>query len=228
MGTNKFIQVFILCLPLALIWGCAKEVFAPRGIESGPSLEAAAKMSDTLVYVNQQIDQKKYAKFILEPVAVYEGEDSDFGKIDIQERRMMADFIRDEFMRAFDGSNFPIVKNPGEDVLKVKFTLIGLTRSIPVVQGLNYAAWPVGTGVQVVKGALQKPGTFMGNAILAAEFYDSMTDDVVASVVTKQSANALNFKAALSGKYGAAKAGITDFMEIMRKQADEAHGFKTD
>jgi len=110
-------------------------------------------------------------------------------------------------------------------VLRVKFTLIGLTRSVPVAQGINYVAWPIGTGMQIAKGALDKSGTFMGNAVFAAEFYDSLTDDVVAAVVTKQSANALDFEAAFSGKYGAAKIGIADFMKTMRKRADESHGF---
>jgi hypothetical protein len=140
---------------------------------------------------------------------------------------MMADFIRDEFIKAFEGSNFPIVNSPGEDVLRVKFTLIGLTRSVPVAQGVNYVLWPVGTGIQLAKGALDKSGTFMGNAVFAAEFYDSMTDDVAAALITKQSANALDFEAAFSGQYGAAKIGITDFMKTMRKQADEKHGFQT-
>ena len=54
-----------------------------------------------------------------------------------------------------------------------------------------------------------------------------MTDQVVAAVVTKQSANALNFSAAFSGKYGAAKTGIVDFMKTIRTKADAQHGFTT-
>jgi hypothetical protein len=222
--SKKNFNVMMLLMAAAFIAGCSG-ISAPKGMESTAAMQESAKMSDTLVYVNPQIEQTKYTKFILEPVEIYEGEDSDFGKIDMQDRQMMADFIRDEFIKAFEGSNFPIVTEPGKEVLRVKFTLIGLTRSVPVAQGINYVAWPVGTGIQVAKGALDKSGTFMGNAVFAAEFYDSLSDDVAAALITKQSANALDFEAAFSGKYGAAKIGITDFMKTMRKRADESHGF---
>ena len=213
------VSVFLMLL----VAGCAG-VKAPMGVDSGVKMQEAKKMADTLVYVNPDIDAKKYEQFILEPVVVYDKDDNDFGSIALEDRQMMAEFIRDEFVRAFAGSQFPIVNKAGQNVLKVKFTLIGLTRSVPVAQGLNYVMFPVGTGIQIAKGALGKSGTFMGNAVLAAEFNDSLSDDVVAALVTKQTANALNFKAALSGKYGAARAGITDFMEFMRKRADESHG----
>jgi len=216
------LAVLMLLLTL-LVAGCGG-VKAPMGMDSAVELRKAEKMTDTLVYVNPAMDSMKYTKFILEPVSIYDKEDHDFGDIDQADRQMMADFIRDEFVRAFEGSNFPLVTTSAPDVLKVKFTLVGLTRSIPVAQGINYVMFPYGTGIQVVKGALGKSGTFMGNAVVAVEFNDSVADDVVASLVTKLTANALNFKAAFNGQYGAAKSGITDFMETIRKRADEAHG----
>lgn len=208
---------------LIFMAGCGG-VKAPMGIDSGIRMQEAQKLTDTLVYVNPAIDAVRYTKFILEPVVVYDKEDNDFGSIDPKERQMMADFIREEFIKAFAGSRFPIVTAPGPDVLKTRFTLIGLTRSSPVVQGLNYVMFPVGTGVQVTKGVLGKSGTFMGNAIVAVEFHDSENNDVVAALVTRLTAHALNFKAAFSGEYGAAKSGIADFMEMLRKKADEDHG----
>lgn len=195
------------------------------GMDSADKLKEAKQMSDTLVYQNPEINALKYKQFILEKVIIYDGVDNDFGSIEKEDRTMMADFIRDEFIKAFAGSRFPIVTSPGPDVLRVKFTLLGLTRSVPVAQGLNYVMFPIGTGVQIAKGVLGKSGTFMGNAVLAVEFNDSQNDAVVAALVTKQTANALNFKAALSGKYAAAQAGITDFMEMMRKNADVSHGY---
>ena len=213
-----------LAILLLIVTGCAN-VKAPKGLESGLMMQKAKKMSDTLVYVNPAIDSKKYQKFILEPVVIYDKDDNDFGSIDPEDRQMMADFVRDAFIKAFQGSNFPIVQSAGPDVVKVKFTLIGLTRTAPAAQGLNYILFPIGTGIQVAKGVLGKSGTFMGNAVLAAEFNDSMTDDVVAALVTKLTANALNLKAAFSGTYGAAKAGVTDFMETIRNSADKSHGF---
>lgn len=211
-----------LCCAL-LMTGCGG-VKAPMGIDSGTRMQEAQKMSDTLLYVNPAIDAARYTKFILEPVVVYDKEDNDFGSIDPIERQMMADFIKEEFIRAFAGSRFPIVTAPGPDVLKTRFTLIGLTRSSPVVQGVNYVMFPVGTGVQVTKGILGQSGTFMGNAIVAVEFNDSQNNEVVAALVTRLTANALNFKAAFSGEYGAAKSGIADFMEMLRRKAEERHG----
>ena len=222
MKTTRLLLTMLFLSAVLMACGGVK---APMGVDGREMLNEAKQMSSTLVYVNQNVDQKKYTKLLLEPVAIYDKEDHDFGEIDQADRQMMADFVRDEFVTAFKDSNFPLVTTPSADAVKVKFTLVGLTRSVPVAQGVNYVMFPYGTGIQMLKGAMGKPGTFMGNAVLAAEFNDSLSNELMAALVTKLTANALNFKAAFDGKYGAAKSGITDFMQVVRKSADESHGF---
>lgn len=222
---KKIINILGLIVLLSLVAGCSG-LKVPQTMNHQNQMVEAKHIADTAVYINENINQIIYQNFILEPVSVYDGEDSDFGSIPEEDKAIMADYMKEEFIEAFEGSQFKIVQNPAPATLRVKFTLIGLTRSVPVVQGLNYVAWPVGTGIQMAKGALGKSGTFMGNATFVAEFTDSVTGDVVASLVTKQSANALNFSAAFGGKYNSAKSGIRDFMQTMRQRADEQHGFK--
>lgn len=221
----KTAKLMVSLMLLSLLLTACGGVNAPMGVDGREMLKEAKQMSNTLVYVNQNIDHKKYTKLLLEPVVIYDKEDHDFGEIDQADRQMMADFVRDEFITAFKDSKFPLVNSSSPEAVKVKFTLVGLTRSVPVAQGVNYALFPYGTGIQLLKGALGKPGTFMGNAVLAAEFNDSLNDELVAALVTKLTASAINFKAAFDGKYGAAKSGITDFMQAVRKSADESHGF---
>jgi hypothetical protein len=221
----RALAVAALMMTFTVILAGCGGVKAPMGIDNRAMLKEASTMSDTLVFINPQVTHTKYTKFILESVAIYDKEDHDFGDIEPADRQMMADFVRDEFVNAFKDSAFPLVKTPAQDTLKVQFTLVGLTRSVPVVQGLNYVAFPYGTAIQVIKGAQGKPGTFMGNAVVAVEFNDSLNNELIAALVTRQSAGAFDFKAAFDGKYGASKAGITRFMQLIRKKADESHGF---
>lgn len=222
---KSFAGMTLLMALVLSLFGCSA-LKVPQGISQGNEMVETRQLPDSVVYVNQAIDQVKYTRFILEPVAVHTGEGADFGKIPREEIEMMAGFIGEAFREAFAGSQFLLTEQPSAETLRVKFTLIGLTRSVPVVQGLNYAMFPVGTGIQLTKGLLGKSGTFMGNAAFAVEFTDSITGEVAASLVTKQSASALNFAAAVSGKYASAQAGIRDFMTTMRKRADDQHGFK--
>lgn len=221
---SKFIYVYLgalLCGAMTMV-GC-RGIKAPVELEHSAKLQPAKNVSDTLVYRNPNINAKKYTKFILEPVVVYNGTDNDFGDIPLKDRQVMAEFASRAFVNAFKGSRFPIVTTPGSDVVRVRFTLIGLTRSIPVAQGVTYIL-PYSLAMNLAKGALGKSGTFMGNTTLAAEFYDSRTGDIVGAFASKASPNAMNIQAALNGKYGASQAAVTDIMETIRKQADENHG----
>jgi hypothetical protein len=218
---SEFFLAVVVFFAVA-ITGCSG-VKAPMGLDDSTKLQPAKNASNILVYQNPAIDAKKYNKFILEPVIIYDKEDNDFGNIPSEDRQMMAEYVKEAFIKAFEGSNFPIVKSSGPSVISAKFTLIGLTRSVPVVQGITYVV-PYALAMNLAKGALGASGTFMGNTTLAAEFSDPLTGEIVGAFVAKASPNAMNIKAALNGKYGASKAAVTDIMEMIRKQADESHG----
>lgn len=220
----------ITALLLGLISGCAG--FKPASeIESSPKLESARnypeakKVSDTLVYKDPAVDFTKYRRFQLEPVEVYAGPDNDFGSIPEKNRQEMADFVRQSFIDAItrDGG-YPIVTEPGGDVVRVKFTLIGMTRTTRSLQALTMIN-PIGLGINVIKSASGGQGTFMGNVTLAAEFYDSRTNSLVSAFQAKRYPLPIDL-IDLNEEYDAARSGVREIMAAIRRGADATHSRK--
>ena len=215
---------------LALATGCAG-VKPVSGIDSSTKLESAVnypevkKPSDTLVYKDTTVDFRKYRKYLLEPVVIYSGPDNEFGSIPDKDRQMMADFTRQTFIEAMtkDGG-YPIVQSPGPDVVRVKFTLVGMTRTTRSLQALTMVN-PIGIGINLVKSVSGGEGTFMGNVTLAAEFYDSRSNRLISAFQAKRYPLPIDL-IDLNAEYDAAKTGVRDIMTAIRKGADATYNSK--
>lgn len=220
----------MLTILLALTTGCAG-VKPVSGIDSSMKLEPAAnypevkKSSDTLLYKDTKVDFRKYRNYLLEPVVIYSGPDNDFGSIPEKDRQMMADYTYQAFIDAMtrDGG-YPIVQSPGPDVVRVKFTLVGMTRTTRSLQALTMVN-PIGIGINLVKSVSGGEGTFMGNVTLAAEFYDSQSNTLISAFQTKRYPLPIDL-IDLNAEYDAAKTGVRDIMTAIRRGADITYNKK--
>lgn len=220
--------LFLWCASmLFIITGCsgikpAQDIDSGQKLKSAEGLTEVKKPADTLVYKDASVDYLKYQKFLLEPVVIYSGEDHDFGSIPDNDRRMMADFIRESFVDAITRNNgYAVVIAPGPDVVRVKFTLIGMTRSTRSLQAVTLLN-PVGFGINALKSASGGEGVFMGNVTIAAEFYDSQSNKLLSAFQAKRYPLPIDILN-LIGEYDAARAGVKDIMEAIRRGADATH-----
>ena len=162
-NTNMFAAVLLSLL----LGGCATGPVG-TGIPSASKLDTHPTDERALLYINKDAPRGGYAKFIIDPVEVYEGADNGFGDIPMTDRRMMADFTHREVTRII-GEKYAIVDKPGMETMRIKLILVGAEKTNTVMRGLTYGN-PMGLAMNLGKGALGKQGNFMGSVTLAGEF----------------------------------------------------------
>lgn len=206
-------------LPLILVVaGCATQPKPYESLASSSQLKPNPEGAAAYLYKAPNVDFKQYTKFIIPPVAIYQGPDAQFGSVSDKDKQEMADFIRSEFAKVLDPS-YPIVTQPGPGVAQIKFTLAGLETTNPVGATLTHLA-PVGIVMNLGKTAAGGQGSFMGSVTFAGEIYDSQSNTLIAAFVSKQHASAMDMTATLSA-LDSAKAGVTEGAEKFKAAIDK-------
>ena len=206
----------VVCLLLA---GCASAPKTFSGLSVSDRLEPVPKGTGAFTYVDKSHDFSPYRRLLVEQVVVYTAADHGFGDIPDAERTRMATFIDAQARLILARTQYPIATEPGPDVLRLRLTLVGMTPSRAMLQGMTYVI-PVGAALNLVKGASGGSGTFMGSVTLAGEFYDAMAGNLLAGFVATRSPNALNVTA-LSSSYEAAGQGAVSLLEDLRRRIDK-------
>jgi len=204
------------CLLLA---ACASPPKMASGLEVSDRLEPVPKGTGAFIYVDKSHDFSPYRRLLIEPVVVYGAADHGFGDLPDAERARVAAFIDAQARAILARTQYPITTAPGPDVLRLRLTLVGMTASRAMLQGMTYVI-PVGAALNLVKGASGGSGTFMGSVTLAGEFYDGAAGNLLAGFVATRSPNALNVTA-LSSAYEAAEQGAVSLLEDLRRRIDK-------
>jgi hypothetical protein len=210
-----FSNVAVVAAGLVLA-SCAGE---PSGRQYATSVLAPNinHLSD-LHYVNPNAALKTYTKFILDPVAIYSGSDATFGGTSADDRKAVADFIGQEFSRTLQ-ARYQIVAAAGPGVARVHLTLVGLEIATPVSTTIAHLA-PAGVVANAKNSTPGPQGLFIGSATFAAEFYDAMTNELLAAFVTKRGPNALDVMT-LFTDLNAARPGVARSPVIRVAATDE-------
>jgi hypothetical protein len=213
----RMLSIAMLALVIVL-GGCAGKGPVGAGVPSASKLETHPQDDRALLYINPDAPKKTYSKFIIEPVQIYQGQDHGFGDIPMEDRRMMADFTRNEMLRVIS-EKYAIVDKRGPDTMRIKLILVGLEKTSAVMRGLTYGN-PMGLAMNLGKGALGKQGTFMGSIPLAGEFEDSQTDTVLAAFMGKIYPFALEMS---FSTWDAAQVGVTKLAMDFRDRIDKSY-----
>jgi hypothetical protein len=116
---------------------------------------------------------------------------------------------------------YPIVAEPGPDVLRIRFAITDLKQSRPVLSAVTSVV-PVGLGISIVKKGAT--GSWSGSGATTAEFMalDSMTNDVIAVAQDDKSAG---FTERFS-KWGSTEDAFKFWADRIKLFLDRAHGKK--
>jgi hypothetical protein len=189
-------------------------------IESSNLMQPKAGAPNTLIFKKEGVDGKRYIKFIFDPVEIYDGKDADFGGVSKKDIDMVAGFMKSEFTRVIEGK-YKIVSKPGPDVLRVKLILAGLEMTSPAM-AVATRIIPFGLAMNLGKSAAGMSGSFTGSVTCAGEFYDSETNMLLYSFLTKRSPNAMDVTVVLTG-LDASKKAITEIAEKFVETVDKVH-----
>jgi hypothetical protein len=204
---TKSLGLFVAAICAALA-GCASvEPAAYSGLESSSYLkqEQNDKTGRVPYSFSTQTDWRKYTKVVIDPVAVYRGNDNQFGDLPEQDRESLAKYAETKFAEKL-GTRFELARHAGPNTLRVKLTLTGASTTTPVLG--TFSRFDIAGGIyNVVQTTRGREGAFTGSVMYAVEIYDASTSRLLSAYVTKQYPNPYNLGASF-GALNASKVGI--------------------
>lgn len=200
-------HLLIAAFCTALIGCSSVQPVAYSGIASAPYLKPNTQNDSGRVPYRfaPQTEWQKYTKLIIDPVAVYQGADNQFGDMSGEDKAALASYMQTKFAEKLQ-TRFQLANEAAPNTLRLKLILTGAKTNTPVLS--TFTHFDIGgnlyNGVQAARG---KEGAFSGSVIYAVEIYDASTNRLLSAYVTKQYPNAFNLGASF-GSLGASKTGI--------------------
>ncbi|MFT4191430.1 MAG: DUF3313 domain-containing protein [Comamonas sp.] len=191
------------CLVLA---GCAgSQPTRYAQLESAPLLRPTLGDKHVPYRLNQDVDWSRYTRVIVDPVAIYTGQDHQFEDVSEDEKQALADYMRKRFRDQLK-TRFRIVPDAAPQTLRLKLTLTGAKGTTAGIS--TFTRFDIGGGpynwYQSVAGG---EGTFTGSVSYAVEIFDAQSQQLLEAFVAKQYPNSMNVGATM-GRMSAAQVGI--------------------
>jgi hypothetical protein len=212
--------VFFLVLAIALT-SCA-ELPSQSGFLNGhykdmqPGPEGGVKMR----WIKPGVDFSRYNKVMLDSVVFSFADDSEYKGIDPEQLKELSDACNLAIVNALK-DKYPIVSEPGPDVVRLKIALTGIKQSRPVFSGVTSIV-PIGLGISVIKKGAA--GSWTGSGATNAELLiiDPTTNTVIGAAQDERTAG---FTERFT-KYGSAEEAFKFWAERIRTFMDQAHGIQ--
>ncbi len=220
-GIAKKVLFPLVAVALAASAGCAQKGVKYSGfMESYPAFEQGPSDGVDLVYVKKGADFRRYNKVMFDQVVFYMKEDAAYKGIQPEEMKELADAFHLSAIRAMDGA-YPIVGEPGADVLRVRVAITGIEPSSPGRSGFA-TVMPIGLALSTIKKSTTGKHTGVGGASMEVEFLDSLTNEQLAAAIDEKAGSKLSGLT----KLGAAKEAFEFWSGRLRIFLDKAHGRK--
>jgi hypothetical protein len=181
-----------------------------------PGPEGGAKMR----WLKPGVDFGKYNKIMLDSVVFFLADDCEYKGCDPQALKELADACNLQLVNALKAA-YPIVAEPGPDVVRIRFAITDLEQSRPVLSAVTTVV-PIGLGISLIKKGAT--GSWTGSGATGAEFMaiDSTSNDVIAVAQDKRTAG---FGERFT-KWGSAEDAFKFWGERIKLFLDQAHGVK--
>jgi hypothetical protein len=181
MMKRTALAVLMGAVLLASVISCAstpKETGATFLGDYAKNLQPGPKDGASERWLKPGVDFSKYNKIMLDHVVFFFADDSENKGIDTSELNEIANQCNLALVNALKES-YPIVTEPGPDVVRIRFAITDLKQSRPVLSGVS-SVLPVGLGISLVKKGATGSWTGSGVTKGAVMALDSMTDEVIA------------------------------------------------
>jgi hypothetical protein len=182
-----------------------------ENLEPGP--EGGAKMR----WLKPEVNFSNYSRVMLDSVVFFLDDASEYNGIDPHQMAELAEGFNRQMVDTLKGS-YPIVSEPGLDVIRIRFAITDLQQSNPALSGIT-SVIPVGLAVSIVKkGATD---AWAGSGATSAEMMalDSLSNDGIAVAQDDQTAG---FTERFS-KWGSAEEAFKFWAERVKLFLDQAH-----
>ena len=185
-----------------------------KGFVAGPPDGAKLR------YLKSGVDFSKYKKVMLDSVVFFLAEDAKYKGIEPNELKELSDAFNQEMIKAL-GKTYPIVGEPGPDVLRIRVAITKLEPGNPGKSAVTTIT-PVGLAMSLARKTVTGKWSGAGAAGMEMEGLDSMTNTrVVAAIDDRPGGKGSSFT-----KWGSAKEAFEFWAKRLRGFLDQAHGVK--
>jgi hypothetical protein len=217
-------KMFALVMGMMFLAACATMTPQPgilgdyyKNLEPGP--EGGAKLR----WLKPGVDFSKYNKVLVAPISFPAADDSEAKALADIDPAQLKELGEKCTQAVIDGikNKYPIATAPGPDVAQVRFAIIDLKKSYPVLSGFTSIAPPALAINLIRKGAT---GTWTGGGSTVGQLMatDSTTNEVIAVAQDKYEAGFFE----RFTTYGQAEDAFKSWGEKIAKFLDEVHGKK--
>jgi len=194
-------RIFATLIGMMFLAGCAttppqKSVFLG---EYYNKLQPIGEGGETKVWIKPGADFTKYKKVMVDYVIFSFADESEYKGIDANEMKKLADDASLALVNALK-EDFPVVAEPGPDVIRLRAAITDLKQSSPVLSGVT-SVLPVGAAISLIKHGTTDSWTGSGATTAELMVLDSMTNEVLAAGEDKQVAGYTD----RSSKWGSAE-----------------------
>jgi hypothetical protein len=139
------------------------------------------------MWIAPNVSLAKYNKVLLDRILVRLDDSAEYKAVDPVAMAALVDYFRQSIAKAL-GTTYPLVDNPGPDVLRVRITLVDIVPNNVAVTGtMTVVAGPILTVmVSEMTGEPKGAAPYMGRTGVAAQFIDSLTGQVIAEYADTQ------------------------------------------
>lgn len=220
MSGRHTLMMAVWMLACGLLVGCAS---APKETPTGflknyPQFQPGPADGVDRIYTKPGMDLSKYRRVMLDEAQFYLKKSAAEQGIQASELKELSDTFHRAIFEAL-GNAYPLVTEPGADVLRVRLAVTDIETSNPAMSGIT-TVLPVGLAVSVAKKATTGSYTGVGGASMEVEFLDSMSNERLAAAIDTFNGS----KMSGFSKLGATKEAFEFWAKRLRVTLDKAHG----
>ena len=181
------------------------------------------------------VDYSKYNKLMVDRIKVFFKEDSDYKGIDPDELKFLTDYFYEAIQKEV-GDAYPMVSEPGPDVLRLRVAVTDLVPNKPEASLVTLAvpfAWVADAGSGVATGEAGST-VFTGYATVEVEALDSVSSQQLVAFIETEAGKKYNWAKGVTkgvtgymnaySKWNYTKTAMDDWAHLLRVRLDAAHG----
>ncbi len=186
-------------------------------------------------YVDTTVDYSKYNKLLIDRIKIFFKDDSEYKGIDPDELKVLTDYFYEAIKKEV-GDAYPLVTEPGPDVLRLRIAVTDLVPKKPEASVVSLAVpflWVADAGSGVAEGDAGST-VFTSEATVEFEGLDSVSSQQLVAHIETESGKKYDWAKGVTkgvtgymnaySKWNYTKTAMDDWAHMLRVRLDAAHG----
>ncbi len=189
-------------------------------------------------YIDSKVDISQYKRLMVDRIKIWFKEDADYKGIDPDELKMLTDYFYEAIEKAM-GEEYPMVAEPGPDVLRLRIAVTDLVPNRPEASVTSLVVPFLWVGEATAGAATREMGAtpFTGEATIELEALDSISSRQLGVMIETRVGKKYAWDEGISkgvssyiqaySKWEYTKAAMDSWAQRLRWRMDQIHGKQT-